>query len=58
MTFPPNGSMDVWVAVDGGYLVGMTYKGAHPSTAQGTSIEVQITRVNDPAITIEPPATS
>lgn len=50
--------MDVWVAVDGGYLVGMTYKGAHPSTAQGTSIEVQITRVNDPAITIEPPATS
>lgn len=58
MGFPPNTSMDVWVAVDGGYLLGLAYRGADPSTGQDAHIDVQVRRVNDPSITIEPPATS
>jgi hypothetical protein len=51
-TIPPGASADVWVAEDG-FLVGLEAQGFG---ADLTSMSVEVTRINDPTLKVEPPA--
>lgn len=55
--FPADGNLDIWVAVDGGYMVGMAYGGTS-STGDHEEVTIEVTRVNDPTLVIEAPAQS
>ena len=50
-TIPPGASADVWVAEDG-YLVGLEATGFGADLA---SMSVEVTRINDPSLEVEPP---
>jgi hypothetical protein len=50
-TIPPGASADVWVAEDG-YLVGLVATGFGADLA---SMSVEVTRINDPSLEVEPP---
>jgi hypothetical protein len=56
--FPSDGQFDAWVAVDGGYLVGMQFSGTDPSTGDHVDMSVDVSHVNDPGIVIKAPAGS
>jgi len=52
----PVGSVfDVWVAVDGGYLVALEATGLGAGQAV-ESIQLEVTNVNDPTLSVSPPA--
>jgi hypothetical protein len=51
-TIPPGASADVWVAEDG-FLVSLDAQGFG---ADLTSMSVEVTRINDPTLQVEPPA--
>jgi hypothetical protein len=53
--FPADGAFDAWVAVDGGYLVGMQYGATNPATGKHADVTIDVTHVNDPGIVIEAP---
>ena len=53
--FPDDGTMDIWIANDGGYLVGMQYGGTDPDSGEMVQLSMEVSRVNDPSLTIEPP---
>lgn len=50
---PAGAVFDLWVAVDGGYLVALEATGMS-STA--SDIKLEVTNINDPALTVTPPA--
>ncbi len=52
--FPADGSLDVWVATDGGYLVAMEFSGTQPS-GEHADVSIDVTRVNDPTLVIKAP---
>jgi hypothetical protein len=53
----PNGVVDFWIATDGGYLVSMTADGevTNNGTKMPMKMSIDISRLNDPAINIQPP---
>jgi hypothetical protein len=52
---PAGATADLWVAVDGGYLVALEAKGF--STSSGLSdTTVEVTNINDSTLTVSPPA--
>ena len=53
--FPEDGMFDLWVAEDGGYLVGLAFSGTDTETGEYTEMSVEVSRVNDPSISVEPP---
>jgi hypothetical protein len=53
--FPSDGMFDLWLAEDGGYLVGLAFSGTDEETNTLSEISIEVTRVNDPSISIEPP---
>ena len=56
-TIPPGAIGDVWVSEDG-YLVALEFSGANTDVAgQGKidSMKIEVTHVNDPALTVEQP---
>ena len=55
-TMPPGATMDIWVAVDGGYLVALEGKGL-PAGAGGKpdDFSIEITNINDPTNAVTPP---
>jgi len=53
--FPDDGVIDLWIATDGGYLVGMQYGGTDPETGEKIQMSMEVSGVNDPSISIEPP---
>ncbi len=54
-SFPSDGTMDLWVANDGGYLVGMQYAGTDPATGEHAQVSMEVSHVDDGSISIEPP---
>jgi hypothetical protein len=54
-SFPPDMSVDLWVAAEGGYLVSVRTSGM-PGDGGPTAISMDISNINDPALTITPPA--
>jgi hypothetical protein len=53
--FPTDGVSDVWISTDGQYLVGLAFSGTDPDTGTTTSMTIDVSHVDDPAISIEPP---
>jgi hypothetical protein len=53
--FPSDGMFDLWVAEDGGYLVGLTFSGTDVESGEFGEMKIEVSRVNDPSISIEPP---
>jgi hypothetical protein len=53
--FPTDGTFDAWVAVDGGYLVGMQFSGTDPSSGDHVDMTIDVSHVNDPGLVIEAP---
>lgn len=53
--FPADGVFDLWLAEDGGYLVGLAFSGTDAETGIPSEISIEVSRVNDPSISIEPP---
>jgi len=53
--FPQDGTFDLWVANDGGYLVGLVFGGTDPETGERSDLTMDVSRVNDPSISIEAP---
>jgi len=53
--FPADGTADAWVANDGNYLVGVHYAGTDADTGERTEVSIEVTRVNDPSISIQAP---
>jgi hypothetical protein len=50
----PAGSVfDLWVAVDGGYLVALEATGV---SASGGDVKLELTNINDPTLSVTPPA--
>ncbi|HEU0234887.1 MAG TPA: hypothetical protein VFR14_00455 [Candidatus Limnocylindrales bacterium] len=53
----PDGEADIWIAVDGGYLVSMSMSGV--TEVDGEQVELvlsfDVSRINDPTIDIQPP---
>lgn len=47
--------VDVWVADDTGYLVAMHYSGTDPQSGNPVEFRVEVSRVNDSSLAIEPP---
>lgn len=54
-SFPSDGMIDLWVANDGGYLVGMHYSGTDSATGEFAEVSIEVSRVDDGSISIEPP---
>jgi hypothetical protein len=54
-SFPPDMVVDVWVAQEGGYVVSVRAAGL-PADGGPTAITMDISNINDPALTITPPA--
>lgn len=55
-TIPPGGTLDVWVASDGGYLVAFEGHALEGNGATKGDIMIEITNINDPANAVTPPA--
>lgn len=53
--FPPDGVFDLWIATDGGYLVGLRFTGTDPESNEAVDMKIEVSRVNDPSIVIEAP---
>lgn len=53
--FPDDGTFDLWVANDGGYLVSLVFGGTDPETGERSDLTMDVSRVNDPSISIEAP---
>ena len=52
------GSIDLWRATSGGFLVGLVVDGSWPDddgAAQRTVLRIEVDRVDDPANVIAPP---
>jgi hypothetical protein len=54
-SFPADGMFDLWLADDGGYLVGLVFSGTDVETGDFSEMSIEVSRVNDPSISIEPP---
>ncbi len=60
-TIPPGGTVDLWIATDGNYLVAMEWSGvisagATPSATLPTSAKWEITNINDPSLSVSAPS--
>jgi hypothetical protein len=53
--FPDDGTFDVWIATDGGYLVGMAYAGTDAASGEYGEVSIEVSHVNDGSISIEAP---
>jgi hypothetical protein len=53
--FPDDGTFDVWIATDGGYLVGMAYAGTDAASGEYGEVSIEVSHVNDASISIEAP---
>ena len=53
--FPEDGTIDVWVAVDGGYLVAMHFRGTDTDSGELSEVRIEVSRVNDNSISIVAP---
>lgn len=53
--FPSDGMFDLWLAEDGGYMVGLAFSGTDVDTGDYSEMTFEVSRVNDPSISIEPP---
>jgi hypothetical protein len=54
---PAGGSVDLWVAVDGGYLVALEAKGLVTASAAGSGdVSIEVSNVNDPTLTVPTPS--
>jgi len=53
--FPEDGMFDLWVADSGGYLVGLAFSGTDAETGEYSEMTMEVSRVNDSSISIEPP---
>ena len=54
---PAGAVADIWVATEGGYLVALEASGLTGSgNGSFSSINVELTNVNDPSLKVEPPA--
>ena len=54
-TIPPGGTLDIWVASDGGYLVAFEGHAISGNGATKGDISIEITNINDPANAVSPP---
>jgi hypothetical protein len=52
---PAGAVADLWVAVDGGYLVALEATGFGGTTAK-TDISMEVTNINDPTLSVAPPS--
>jgi hypothetical protein len=50
---PAGTVFDIWIATDGGYLVAIEATGVSSTL---TSLQIELTNVNDPTLKVEPPA--
>lgn len=60
-TIPPGGTVDLWIATDGNYLVAMEWSGvvsagATPSANLPASAKWEITNINDPSLSVSAPS--
>ena len=55
-SIPPGGTIDVWVATDGNYLVALEFNGVAEVGGGATSGQLEVTNINDPSLTVSPPA--
>jgi hypothetical protein len=53
---PAGTVFDMWVAADGGYLVGLEGKGLAATGSETDSVSIELSNVNDPSLTVTPPA--
>jgi hypothetical protein len=54
-TIPPGGTVDLWVATDGNFLVALEVNGM--ATAGGpTSVKLEVTNINDPSLSVSAPS--
>ncbi len=60
-TIPPGGTIDIWIATNGNYLVAMEWNGIAesgptPSANFPTSAKWEITNINDPTLSVSVPS--
>jgi hypothetical protein len=60
-TIPPGGTIDIWIATNGNYLVAMEWSGIAesgptPSANFPTSAKWEITNINDPTLSVSVPS--
>ena len=54
-TIPPGGTVDLWVATDGNFLVALEVNGI--ATAGGPdSVKLEVTNINDPSLSVSAPS--
>jgi hypothetical protein len=55
-TIPPGGTVDLWVATDGNYLVALEVNGMTTASSSPTSVKVEVTNINDPSLSVSAPS--
>lgn len=53
---PAGATIDLWVAADGGYLVALEVVGMPSDSAGLSNFSIEVTNINDPSLTVSPPA--
>lgn len=53
---PPGATIDLWLAVDGQYLVALEAHGINGTAGQMTDFSIEITNINDSSLTVSPPS--
>ena len=53
-TIPPGGTIDLWVATDGNYLVALEMNGIVSATGP-TGVKLEVTHINDPSLSVSAP---
>jgi hypothetical protein len=53
---PAGGVVDLWVAVDGGYLVALEAHGFATASADSGDVTIEVSNVNDPTLTVPTPS--
>jgi hypothetical protein len=55
-TIPPGGTVDLWVATDGNYLVALEMSGMTTTSSSPTSVKLEVTNINDPSLSVSAPS--
>jgi hypothetical protein len=53
---PAGTVFDMWVANDGGYVVALEATGVESAATNAGTVQIELTNVNDPSLTVTPPA--
>jgi hypothetical protein len=54
-TIPPGGTVDLWVATDGNFLVALEVNGMTTTSSSPTSVKLEVTSINDPSLSVSAP---